>query len=149
MVLDGKQSRAFEAIGESFCFSRDSQSLLAIVTLEKKFRLLRNLEVQSPEYDWVGQSILLSPDGQHYAFFAHRKEQGTFLVLDGREGPVASQGPIVGDATFTGAAFTGDRTIHAVAIDANPVTFEDEFVRLELQIPDRPNPAKQVSPPAK
>jgi hypothetical protein len=132
MVLDGKQSRAFEAIGESFCFSRDSRTLLAIVTLEKKHRLLRNLEVQAAEYDWVGQSILLSPDGRHDAFFARRKDQGTFLVLDGREGPVVSQGPIVG-----GAAFTGDRTIHSIAIDANNVTFDEEFVRLELQIPDR------------
>lgn len=149
MVLDGKQSRPFEVIGERYCFTRDSRTLLAIVMLDKKYHLLRNLEVQAAKYDWVGQSILLSPDGQHYAFFAHRKEQGTFLVLDGREGPVVSQGPIAGDATFTGAAFTGDRTIHAVAIDANPVTFEDEFVRLELQIPDGPNAARQVSPPAK
>jgi hypothetical protein len=136
MVLDGKQSRAFEAVGEPYCFTRDSQTLLAIVTLEKKYRLLRNLEVQAAEYDWVGQSILLSPDGRHDAFFARRKDQGTFLVVDGREGPVVSQGPIVGGAAFTGAAFTGDRTIHAIAIDANNVTFDEEFVRLELQIPD-------------
>jgi hypothetical protein len=112
--------------------------------LDKKYHLLRNLEVQAPEYDWVGQSILLNPDGRHDAFFAHRKGRGTFLVLDGREGAVVSQGPIVGDATFI-----GDRTIHAVAIDANSLTFEDEFVRLELQIPDRPNAATRDSAPAK
>lgn len=149
MVLDGKQSRAFEAIGEPYCFTCDSRTLLAIVTLDKKYRVLRNLEVHLAEYDWVGQSILLSPDGRHDAFFASRKDRGTFLVLDGREGPVVSQGPIVCGAAFGGAAFAGNRTIYAVAIDADPVTFEDEFVRLELPIPDGPNTATQDSAPAK
>lgn len=132
LVLDEKLSEGFDLIGDSLRFTHEG-ALLSIAGRDHRYHLVRNLQVQVPEYDWVSHKILLSPDGRHYVFFAIRGNHNTFVVLDGREGPVVSQGPIYE------AAFDGNRMIHAIAIDANSVTFEEEFVRLQLQVPERGN----------
>ena len=135
LVLDGVESRAYEAIDDCVRFSPDSRHLWWLAKRQGKYRLLRDLDEQEPEYDWAGHALAISPDSRHVAFTAARGPMDAsvhgLIVVDGREGP--AYGPI------NKLAFDGNRTVHAVAERMNPDTFEHEFVRIELLITEDSN----------
>lgn len=135
LVLDGVESRAYEVIGDCVRFSPDSRHLWWLAKRQGKYRLLRDLNEQEPEYDWAGHALAISPDSRHVAFTAARGRMDAsvrgFIVVDGREGP--AYGPI------NKLAFNGNRTVHAVGERLNPETFENEIVRIELLIPEDSN----------
>jgi hypothetical protein len=91
-VLDGTESKAFEKILGTLCFSPDGGKLAYIAQLDGKQMLMVNYTPTKAYKAIAVDSQKFSPDGSRVAFIADNGE-GALIVVDGKESmPYASVG---------------------------------------------------------